>query len=257
MHRSFWEPISFFKVFRIEPPDHATIAVFQFIWRTSLLTSAIGFFSRTSMIVAAITTNYLYIFYYSHGFLHHQYQILTLISLIFMCSMAGSACSVDSTFSKSKPIAGFEFTWPLRLIWFVRAIMFFSAGLSKLRNSGLSWVLGDSMNDIVKHNLIYFGQGLGGSQLNLSLSNYFIARPVLCQFAAALTIVIEVGAPLILLHKKIRSIGVLSLMALQVAIWLILRVDFSPQALCYIFFVPWQRLLPHRALPSAHTIRSR
>ena len=39
-----------------------------------------------------------------------------------------------------------EYTWPLRAVWLTMSLIYFAAGIAKLRHSGLSWVTSDTLS---------------------------------------------------------------------------------------------------------------
>ena len=68
-------------------------------------------------------------------------------------SRCGDGLSVDSAITsrrlKKRPVraavSSGEYTWPIRMVWLVMAVIFFAAGVSKLRYSGLRWASAPAM----------------------------------------------------------------------------------------------------------------
>ncbi len=239
----FWQPVSFFNLFHIAAPSAWMILVLTVLWRLSLIFSAFGFYTRISQVVAAILSTYLYVFFYSHGFLHHPYQLFVVICLILMFAKSGEAFSVDAWRTKKTSQPSGEFTWPVKMVWVVWCLMFFAAGLAKLRNTGLSWATSENMQDILRHNIYYFSQGLGHRQVSDDWPNLFLQSPWLCQLSAIGVLSVELLSPLILFGRRPRLILVACIFTMQVGIWYVLFVDFRPQLVCYAFFLPWSRIV--------------
>src|SRR5262249_23258085 len=57
---------------------------------------------------------------------------------------------------------------------------------------------------------------------------------------AALTILIEIGFPLALFHRKLRAVFVPAMFLAQVGIWVMMGIRFTQFMFAYLFFVPWE-----------------
>src|SRR5579864_2229064 len=86
-------------------------------------------------------------------------HVLVFSFLIMAFSRCGDAWSIDALIRKWRsnkthsPVdpAGMsgEYTWPVRMIWVVITLIYFAAGVSKVRHSGFEWVTGDTMRYIL------------------------------------------------------------------------------------------------------------
>ena len=74
-----------------------------------------------------------------------------------MFSRCGDAWSIDALIRKGRganktqgpaEMSG-EYTWPVRMIWAVIVMIYFVAGVSKVRHSGFEWINSDTMHNIL------------------------------------------------------------------------------------------------------------
>jgi len=129
-----------------------------------------------------------------------------------------------------------EYTWPVRLVWVLFILVFFGAGMSKIRHSGLEWIFSDNMRYLlIRHH--YTHEPLTSWGLYLAQYNW------LCQLLAAATLVVEVGSPLALFSHKLRLIIIPGLFFMQIGIWTLMGVQFLAYLFCFLFWIPWDRLV--------------
>jgi len=132
-----------------------------------------------------------------------------------------------------------EYTWPLRMVWVVMALVFFAAGVSKLRHSGLAWITSDTLAlNLIMNN--YFSNSTEDplTTWRLSLARH---RGV-CHMFAATTMTLELGFPLALVSRTARCLAVPGAISMLLGIRLLLGPAFQLFALCYVFWVPWDRV---------------
>ncbi len=132
-----------------------------------------------------------------------------------------------------------EYTWPIRAIWVVIALVFFSAGVSKLRTSGLAWVVSDSMAIFLVQHQYHLGNAIPLTALGLVLAR----QAWLCRGLAAATLACEVGYPVALVSRRVRALVVPGTLLMQVGIRVLLGPTFLDMMACNVFWVPWGRVL--------------
>src|SRR5207249_2194720 len=64
----------------------------------------------------------------------------------------------------------------------------------------------------------------------------------LCRLLAAVTIAIEVGFPLALISRRARWILVPAELGMQIGIRVLMGPSFEQFVICYLFWVPWDRV---------------
>src|SRR4029079_2632192 len=133
-------PLPAFETLHLAPAGVPGLTVAQFAWRLALLTSALGDHPRRSMPVAFLLGCYLLGLPHNFGHTFHFDATLVIAMAILACSRAGDAWSLDAGLAGKKDLlVSGEYTWPIRAIWVAMALVFFAAGLAKLRHGGLEW----------------------------------------------------------------------------------------------------------------------
>ena len=144
---AYWIPMPLFAALHLEPLGTAAMQSVQLIWRVALVFSALGILSRVSMIVAFVLGTYLLGLPHNFGQTYHFDALLVIAMGILACSRAGDAFSIDAWLvNEEAPARSSEYTWPIRAIWVAMSLVFFAAGLAKLRYGGLAWVTSQNMS---------------------------------------------------------------------------------------------------------------
>jgi hypothetical protein len=248
MSDAFWKPMPMLGFLRFPMLPRPWPHFLEIAWLVTLGLSSIGVFTRLSTLLAFFLGLYLLSIPHNFGKLHHMDMIAVLVMGIMMLSRCGDGCSADRLArtarrgprppTTSSPLSG-EYTWPIRAVWLVMACIFFAAGVSKLRNGGLEWVFSDSLAlMLIKANYLAFT----GYPPLLSWGLHLGQQVWLCQLLAAVTIIAEVGYPLVLFGRSARWILVPGVLFLQIGIILLLVPAFAELVACHVFWVPWDRL---------------
>ena len=238
--------IFFFRLLRLPVAPHDTLAILEFLWKATLLTSAIGLFTRVSMITAALTGFYIVGVPNNFGKTGHGEGILILTTFILAFSRAGDAWSIDSLRrawisrdpdrARAVPRSG-EYNWPIKMVWLLMSLIMLGAGVTKLRWSGLDWVLTDNLSTtILQH---YYG---GYSEPPTDLGLWIAQHKTLCKVIAGMTILIELAFPLAMFSRLARAMLVPAMFLAQVGIYLMMGVNFTQFMFVYLFWIPWDRI---------------
>lgn len=134
-------------------------------------------------------------------------------------SASGSATSTTSPVDPDGAAHGFT----LRLLAALTMATYFMAGVAKLRNAGWGWVTGDLLRGhIAFDNLRKAELGAPFSSLGgLLLRHAWLFTPL-----AAFAVVIEVGAPLTLLHRNAARVWALAALGFHWGIVVLMRIPF-------------------------------
>ena len=232
-----WLPLPIFEWFRLPVLPYGVLATISLIWKLSLLLACVGLFTRISTGVAFVLGFYLLALPHNFGKVNHYDAIAVFTLAILAFSRCGDALSLDAKFFRKTPaVASGEYRWPVRCIWVVFAVIFFSAGVSKLTASGLAWVTSDHMATVlVKEQYNSFPLVSWGA---------WIARhPPLPNLMAAATLVLELGYPLALFSRRARLLFVPGMFFAQVGIRVLMGPAFWPFLILNVFWVPWGYLL--------------
>jgi Vitamin K-dependent gamma-carboxylase len=240
----FWMPISAFHLLSGPPRNAVLIGALQVVWKTSLLTSAIGFVSRLSMVTAAALGFFLLGLPNCFGKIHHLDGFPVLLLFILALSCCADALSVDRTLRRwremrSSPEArsavSLQYRWPVRLAQTLFLLVFFAAGCAKLRNGGLAWMTATNMRSIWLAELFTHTPPT-------QLGSFLAQSAWLSQFAAVATVIVELSALPALFFRRLRVPILVGLLGLQTLIALMLGVYFTPHLVGYALFMPWERM---------------
>jgi hypothetical protein len=222
------------------------LVIAQIVWKIALGLSGIGFLTRASTVTAFILGTYLLGLPHSFGGTSHGDAILVFVLGIMALSRCGDSVSVDALIlaarrnshrSEEPALLDDEYTWPVRMVWWVMAWVFLAAGVSKIRHSGLAWVTSDTMAIILTASHYHLA-----NRDPLTSSGLQIAQHLwLCRFLAAATLAIELGFPLALLSRRARAVFVPSAFLMQTGIRILMGPVFDQFVICYLFWIPWDR----------------
>jgi hypothetical protein len=243
----FWEPIWPFQRFHLPLLPSELLTIVQVCWKAALGLSCIGFCTRFSTVGVCLLGPYLLGLRHNFGETSHQDAILVFVFGILALSRCGDGVSVDALMRaarrghdasrREQELSG-EYTWPIRMVWLVMALVFFAAGVAKLRLSGLGWIRPETMTTI----LIVSNYQVHGLVPLTSWGVYLAHYPWLCGLLAAATVAIEVGFPLALVSRKARWLLVPADFLMQIGIRLLIGPSFVQFMVCYLFWIRWDRV---------------
>jgi hypothetical protein len=239
----FWMPIFLFEKLHLQvgPPEWLFAA--QTVWKLSLAMCALGVWTRVSAVLAAGLGTYLLGLPHNFGATQHYDTLVVFVLWILAVSRAGDACSIDALVRERRhggarrdPM-GAEYTWPIRAVWVLTSLVFFGAGTSKLRHSGLEWVFSDNLRLLLMRAYYHVSDGDPLTSWGLALANH----PTLTQVFAATALAIETVYIIAIFSRRARpfigAAGVLFLVGIRV----LMGPTFEPFLICALFVVPWHR----------------
>jgi len=160
----------------------------------------------------------------SWSMVFHTDNLMVLHTIVLAASPAADAISLDARRRGHAPddTPHAWYGWAIRLMCAVTVTTYFIAGWSKLHNAGWGWVTSDTLQVYVAYdNLRKLELGAGYSWLGTTLAQHGWLFPPM----AAVSLAVELGAPLALLHPRIGKlwagaawgfhVGVLVLMAIM------------------------------------------
>ena len=242
---SLWVPISFFKTLHLPLLSSSLLTMIQSIWKVSLALSCIGILTRVSTLSSFVLGLYLLGVSQNFGKVYHSVGLVVIIMGIMAVSRCGDAVSIDHVIRSvhrgsnplvQRPRASGEYTWPVRAVWVTFALVFFAAGISKLRHSGLEWVFSDNLA-ILLTRAHYLQDEVLSWGVDLSRYDW------LTRLLAAATIVLETSYPLALFSRRARWVIVPGVFFMQIGIMLLMGVSFKTFLISNLFWVPWDRVV--------------
>ena len=237
---AFWMPLPLFASLHLAPAGPAVLELVRQVWLVSLAGSAIGFHTRLSMVVAFLLGTYLLGLPHSFGHTFHFDATLVIAMGILACSRAGDAWSIDAAQAGKKSVApSGEYTWPIRAIWVAMALVFFAAGLAKLRHGGLAWIASENLSIVLNRAAYHVSDAdpIGG--LGLAIARHaWLSRGV-----AAVTVLVELGFAAALFSRSARLFFVPAAFGMLIGIRVLMGPTFGGFLILNVFWVPWSAVL--------------
>ena len=217
-------------------PTPTMMRVCQCVWMVALLTSAVGFCSRISTIVAGVGSVYFLCLPFQFGATGHNTVLLWYWSVIFSFTRCGDTLSVD-WWMRGRPAvkSSGEYRWPIFLMQCMFAFVFFAGGLSKCA-VGLEWITSDSL-----HRYMIRNSGYTTHQPVIADSATWLPQAgVHVMAAVALTLELSIiAAPVFL---RVRQFAVPGIFLMQLGIYLFLGVH-GIFWINYLMWIDWERFV--------------
>jgi Vitamin K-dependent gamma-carboxylase len=254
---AFWNPVWLMSVLHLPPASSQVLEVMQIAWRAALLFSCVGLFTRIATAISFGFGLYLFGVAASFGRIHHTEHVLIFSFLIMAIARCGDAWSVDALLRKARapavlesPVMSGEYTWPVRLIWVVIALIYFAAGISKVRHSGFEWINSDTMRDFLVSHAYHISVADPLTSWGPAL-----ARTVMIpRMLAACGMILELALPIALFSRRSRWVLVTSVAVMQFGVAVLLGPNFYQITICQLLWVPWDRVVAHltRVIKARH-----
>jgi uncharacterized membrane protein YphA (DoxX/SURF4 family) len=250
----FWMPTDLFALLHLGVAPAAVLTLLDAIWRASLVLACIGLWTRAACTVAFVLGVYLLGLPQCFGKIDHWSGLLVLTMGVLALARSGDAWSWDALRRERRgapaPSPSGEYRWPLELGRILLVLVFFAAGIAKLRQGGLAWASADNMRAILL--APHYANDRALPALGLDVAD----SALLCGLLAVATIVAEVGAPLALLGGAVAGLVIGTLFAMQLGIATLIGVHGTfPFLACYVFWLPWRGMLAVEPARGAHAAR--
>jgi hypothetical protein len=209
----------------------------------SLAAAALGFRTAYSTKISAFLLFFYMGTFSCYGHVGHRSFLIVAVTFVFAISDCGRSFSIDASRDsffgkKSAPRMSVASGWPLKMIWILQVHQFFSAGLSKLRESGLDWVTSNNLQNYLVD--VYYSHKLDGFSTRLGLGLWLSQYEFVCHVLAALALMIELFSPLTLTRRFRWWIFVLFFT--QVSFHVMVTQGFEIQLAVYLCWVPWREV---------------
>ena len=242
--RPLFRPISFMRLFP-SMPGPAVVRAVQAIAVVACLLAAAGAFARVSLPVAWLGAVFLNGLWTSVGQPMHNDTLPILAMVPLLVAPTADAWSVDAV-RRGLPALpnSTRYGWPLRTAMIVVAGAYFFSGFNKLVSSGPAWFLSGNLRWIM-----YATSDSSPRPIRLAI--LLASHPIAANAMAALTLLVELGFPLVLWKPKAAWFFVPAVAMMHLGIWLTLRLDYSAWALTALaLFVPWELVAVRKREPA-------
>lgn len=187
----------------------------------------------------------------SFGMIFHNDNMAVLhVLALGLCPAAAEALALDAR-GRPAPEQHGRYGWPIKLVCAVTAATYVIAGVAKLRGAGLHWADGDILRHYVAYDAVR-KQALGSihSPLGAWLAQYTWPFPAF----SALTLLLELGAPLALAGGRIAAVWAFGIWGFHVSVLLLMAIAFPyPLTVGLLAFLPAERVWGMRPLrPLGH-----
>jgi hypothetical protein len=217
------------------PPAAAVYLVVGLTWLAALA-FALGWRWRVTGPAAGLLLLVTLTYANSWGQIFHTENGLVLFVLVLGVTRAADTTSLDAR-GRPAPAPHARYGWPLRLLCLVVVATYFLAGIAKLRWGGPGWMGGTVLRDTIAADSLR--KVLLGSS-HSPIAEALLGQVWLFRGLAILTLVVELGAPIALLHRLAARAWVLAVLGFHLGV-LALMAIFFPFPLSGVAFAPFLR----------------
>lgn len=126
------------------------------------------------------------------------------------------------------------FGWCVRASTAITVLIYFFTGFHKLRRSGIDWVIGDNLVNIMK-----WGPSIGSTPFEWA-ATWIAQNRWAAVGLAAVALTIEVSIPIALVWRRLLPLYAVALVSLHVGNWFVLGLDYWGWAVTVLLlFVDW------------------
>ena len=170
----------------------------------------------------------------SWSMVFHTENLIVLHVLVLSVAPSADAISADArrrgTAIDDTPSSWYG--WAIRLLCAVTVTTYFIAGWSKLHNAGWGWVTSDTLRMYVAYdNLRKVELGAGYSWLGSTLAQQGWLFPPL----AAVSLAVELGAPFVLLHRRLARLWAAVAWGFHVGVLVLMAIMFHYQVVGFAY----------------------
>ncbi len=199
-----------------------------------LVAFTLGAQYRITAPLAAIGVLWTLTYRNSFGMIFHTENLLVMHLLALACAPAADAWAIDR-----RPVApaAAGYGWILKLLAAITAATYVLAGIAKLRIAGFAWLDGEQLrNQIAVDNL---RKALLGDSI-APLATPFLDHPSGFTVFSVMTIVLELSAPVVFLHRRIGQLWAATAWGFHLGVVLLMNIWF-PYPLLGLAYLPLLR----------------
>jgi len=248
-----YDPVGVLTLFN-NPPETLIINIILIAALISNIFFILGFLFRISGPVFSILLLFVISYSNSWSMIYHSHNIVVIHCLVLGFTRSADTFSLDRIISRHYPYKkltsllcrnvadsnkAWQYGWPIMLINSLTVITYFLAGIAKVMGPlGIYWALGESVRshvavDAIRKEFI----STGAEPLA-----FFLYNKIYIFTAMGIgTLILEIGAPLALINRRIGKIWSILTFSLHWGIYFIMGINFRYQ-LVGIVFLPFFEL---------------
>jgi hypothetical protein len=202
----------------------------------------LGAFYRVVAPLAAIALLWTITYRNCWGMPFHTENLMVLHVIALAIAPAADAWAIGTRGRAPVLTARAGYGWAVKLLAALTVATYLLAGIAKLRIAGLAWIDGEQLrNHIAIDNLrkALLGDGLG------PLAHLVLEHPSPLLVFSIASLVIELGAPLALLHRRIGHAWAIGAWGFHVGVVLLMNIWFvyPLAAVAFLPLVPAERVI--------------
>jgi hypothetical protein len=202
----------------------------------------LGAFYRIVAPLAAVALLWTITYRNCWGMPFHTENLMVLHVIALAIAPAADAWSVGTRGRAPVLTAGAGYGWAVKLLAALTVATYLLAGIAKLRIAGFAWVDGEQLrNHIAIDNLrkALLGDGLG------PFAHLVLEHPSPLLVFSIMSLVIELGAPLALVHRGIGHAWAIGAWGFHVGVVLLMNIWFiyPLAAVAFLPLVPAERVI--------------
>lgn len=210
------------------PRSDAVIAAAAIGLNAALVCGLVGWRTRPALLIASIGTWYVVGLNQSFGKVDHDHHLLWVL-IILAASPCADALSLDAR-RKERPPDHPAYGFPVRMIWLVIGLAYFSAGLWKVGSLGADWVFSDNLRNILWNERL----ARGGYEPLIDIAG----SPFLYRTGAAFAVAFEL-AFVFLVFTRARPVVVAAGVLFHMTTWATMGIGFLSLVALYGVFFDW------------------
>ncbi len=169
----------------------------------------------------------------SWGMVFHTDNLLVVQLGVLALSPAAATLSFDARRARSAtPTPDARFGWPLRLLCALTVTSYVLAGVAKLKLSGVSWMHGEILRNYIAYDALRKAQV---GSIYSPFGAWLVQRSWPFPAIGVLTMLLELGGPLALFHKRLAKLWVLGIFGFHVGVLATMAIAF-PYPLSFIAY---------------------
>src|SRR5687768_4880954 len=204
--------------------------------------SMLGLFTRVSIILCFILSLYALGLPQFFGKINHYHHLVWFMAILAV-SPCADVLSIDSIRKAWKradhgviepPGPSQVYALPLRFVWILLGVIYFSAGIWKVWTGGYKWAWSDNPKILMYNKWME----LSGWRPFFRIDHY----PLLYKMSAVFTILFELSFIFIIFFPAIRYLAPVGGLIFHHSTNLFMRILFSELWYCYVAFPDWRRV---------------